>query len=209
LSSGTLTLANTTVAHTVLLELERKLGYCDYLEKRGTRSESGVDEAENVKQFIEEAQGRGSLLDYLVYLKQLAEQQAAQQASAGRNLLTIRTIHSAKGLEWPVVIIPSCDDGNFPHRKSDNVEEERRLLYVALTRARRDLYIYHLGAAPSSFLTQAKGQTVLKAVAQIRSALGKPPATWSNEELRAVAVAAPQLGLLQQFRDDDPALARE
>jgi DNA helicase-2/ATP-dependent DNA helicase PcrA len=184
-----------------LQELERKLGYCAYLEGRGTRSEAGVDEAENVKQFIEEAKGRGTLLEYLVYLKQLAAQQAAQQAAAGGNLLTIRTIHSAKGLEWPVVIIPSCDDGNIPHRKSDNLEEERRLLYVALTRTRRDLYIYHLAGQPSPFLRQAQWQIVLRAVEEIRGALAKPPATWSDAELRAVAIAAPQLGLLDYFHD--------
>lgn len=187
-------------AHAVLVELEKKLGYCAYLEQRGARSESGVDEAENVRQFIEESKERGSLRDYLVYLKQMAEQQAAQQAAAGRNRLTIRTIHSAKGLEWKVVIIPSCDDDNYPHRKSNNVEEERRLLYVALTRSRRDLYIYHFSGQPSSFLTQAKAATVVKAVNQIGSALDKSPATWSAEEARAVAVAAPQLGLLDYFQ---------
>jgi hypothetical protein len=188
-------------AYTVLRELERKLGYCAYLEQRGSRSESGVDEAENVRQFIEEAKDQGTLREYLVYLKRLGEQQAAQQAAAGRNRLTIRTIHSAKGLEWKVVIIPSCDDDIFPHRKSDNVEEERRLLYVALTRSRRDLYIYHLNKEPSSFLIQAKWQTILKAVAQIRSALGKPLAAWSHEELAAVAVDAPQLGLMAYFEE--------
>jgi DNA helicase-2/ATP-dependent DNA helicase PcrA len=188
-------------AHALLQELERKLGYCAYLERRSTRSEAGVDEAENVRQFIEEARDRGSLLEYLVYLKQLGEQQVALQKAAGRNLLTIRTIHSAKGLEWPVVILPSCDDDNIPHRKSDNVEEERRLLYVALTRSRRDLYIYHLAAQPSSFLVQAKWQTTLRAVQEIRSALSKPAAQWSLEEVRAVAIAAPQLGLLDYFQE--------
>lgn len=187
-------------AYAVLQELERKLGYCAYLEGRGTHSEAGVDEAENVRQFIEEAKGRGPLRDYLVYLKQLAAQQAAQQAAAQGNLLTIRTIHSAKGLEWPVVMIPSCDDGNIPHRQSDNLEEERRLLYVALTRTRRDLYIYHLAAQPSPFLRQAKWQIVLAAVHEIQAALAKPPATWSENELRAVAIAAPQLGLLDYFQ---------
>jgi DNA helicase II / ATP-dependent DNA helicase PcrA len=187
-------------AHAILQKLDRRLGYCAYLEERSTLSESGVDEAENVRQFIEEAKGRGSLHDYLVYLKRLGEEQAAQQAAAKGNLLTIRTIHSAKGLEWPVVILPSCDDGNLPHRKSDNAEEERRLLYVALTRSRRDLYIYHLAPTPTSFLVQAKWATVLKSVAQIRSALDKPPATWSLDELWAMSVALPQLGLLDYLQ---------
>jgi DNA helicase-2/ATP-dependent DNA helicase PcrA len=187
-------------AHAVLHALERKLGYCDYLERRGTLSEAGVDEAENVRQFIEEAKHRGTLLDYLTYLKRLAEEQAAQQKGARGNLLTIRTIHSAKGLEWKVVIIPSCDDGNLPHRKNGNVEEERRLLYVALTRTRRDLYIYYLAAKPSSFLEQAKWPTLMSAVAHIRRALHKPPAQWSLDETRAIAIAVPQLGLLEYLQ---------
>jgi hypothetical protein len=99
-----------------------------------------------------------------------------------------------------VVILPSCDDGNIPHRKNDNAEEERRLLYVALTRSRRDLYIYHLALTPTSFLVQAKWATILKSVAQIRSALSKPPATWSLDELWAVSIAVPQLGLLDYLQ---------
>jgi DNA helicase-2/ATP-dependent DNA helicase PcrA len=188
-------------AHAQLQELEHKLRYTDYLEKRGTLSEAGVDEAENVRQFIDEAKGHGTLLEYLVAIKRMAEEQATQQTQASGNLITIRTIHSAKGLEWKVVILPSCDDNNIPHRKSENVEEERRLLYVALTRSRRDLYIYHLNREPSTFLTQAKWHTVLRAVAHIRAALQKPPAAWSKDERAAVVIAAPQLGLMSYFQD--------
>ncbi|KIW98962.1 uncharacterized protein Z519_00625 [Cladophialophora bantiana CBS 173.52] len=49
--------------------------------------------------------------------------------------LTISTIHSAKGLEWPVVFIPAVYEGSIPHSRADNTDEERRLLYVAMTRA--------------------------------------------------------------------------
>jgi DNA helicase-2/ATP-dependent DNA helicase PcrA len=57
------------------------------------------------------------------------------------------TIHSAKGLEFPVVIIPGLEEGIFPGSQSlidpAELEEERRLAYVALTRAKKELYIYH------------------------------------------------------------------
>ncbi|KIX96062.1 uncharacterized protein Z520_08317 [Fonsecaea multimorphosa CBS 102226] len=49
--------------------------------------------------------------------------------------VTISTIHSAKGLEWPVVFIPAVYEGSIPHSRADNTDEERRLLYVAMTRA--------------------------------------------------------------------------
>ncbi|RCI15961.1 hypothetical protein L249_2734 [Ophiocordyceps polyrhachis-furcata BCC 54312] len=57
------------------------------------------------------------------------------------SLVTISTIHAAKGLEWPVVFIPSVYAGSIPHARSDDSDEERRLLYVAMTRAQASLYL--------------------------------------------------------------------
>ena len=55
--------------------------------------------------------------------------------------VTISTIHAAKGLEWPVVFIPSAFEGSIPHSRAEDTNEERRLLYVAMTRAQALLYI--------------------------------------------------------------------
>jgi DNA helicase-2/ATP-dependent DNA helicase PcrA len=55
--------------------------------------------------------------------------------------LTISTIHAAKGLEWPVVFIPAVYNGSIPHSRSELVDEERRLLYVGMTRAQGLLYL--------------------------------------------------------------------
>ncbi|RDA83301.1 hypothetical protein CP532_5737 [Ophiocordyceps camponoti-leonardi (nom. inval.)] len=57
------------------------------------------------------------------------------------SLVTISTIHAAKGLEWPVVFIPSVYTGSIPHSRADDSDEERRLLYVAMTRAQASLYL--------------------------------------------------------------------
>lgn len=51
-------------------------------------------------------------------------------------MVTISTIHAAKGLEWPVVFIPAAYNGSLPHSRSEDVDEERRLLFVAMTRAK-------------------------------------------------------------------------
>ena len=55
--------------------------------------------------------------------------------------VTISTIHAAKGLEWPVVFIPACYNGSIPHSRADDHDEERRLLYVGMTRAQAILYL--------------------------------------------------------------------
>ncbi|KAF9223657.1 UvrD-helicase-domain-containing protein [Gyrodon lividus] len=61
----------------------------------------------------------------------------------GNEKVTITTCHAAKGLEWPVVIIPAVENGTFPFYRSEDIEEERRLLYVACTRAQVMLYLTH------------------------------------------------------------------
>lgn len=69
---------------------------------------------------------------------------AAGGDDAEDEVLTLSTVHSAKGLEWQTVFILDLVDGHFPSRaavQSDDYEEERRLLYVAVTRARGDLYL--------------------------------------------------------------------
>lgn len=82
--------------------------------------------------------------------------------------VTISTIHAAKGLEWPVVFVPAVYEGIIPHSRAEDVDEERRLLYVAMTRAQALLYLSFPQrdskngeeTTPSSFLpksiTQAK-----------------------------------------------------
>ncbi|KAJ8606889.1 hypothetical protein MRB53_040642 [Persea americana] len=58
------------------------------------------------------------------------------EENVSASLVTISTIHAAKGLEWPAVFVPACYDGSIPHSRSENTDEERRLLYVAMTRAK-------------------------------------------------------------------------
>ena len=67
------------------------------------------------------------------------------QAQAGSDAIQLMTVHSAKGLEFDVVFITGIEEGLFPHENAlsdaDGIEEERRLMYVAITRARQRLYL--------------------------------------------------------------------
>lgn len=92
-------------------------------------------------------------------LPQNNEQEGEQQPD---EKVTISTIHAAKGLEWPVVFVPAVYNGIIPHSRAEDQDEERRLLYVAMTRAQALLYLSvplrvsrsgeELETTPSSFI---------------------------------------------------------
>ncbi|MBR3289862.1 MAG: UvrD-helicase domain-containing protein [Clostridia bacterium] len=81
------------------------------------------------------------------FLEEAALMTDADNYDAGADTVTMMTMHAAKGLEFPVVFLPGLEDGVFPGMQSlfepDKVEEERRLCYVAITRAKEELYLLH------------------------------------------------------------------
>ncbi|MDQ6917165.1 MAG: UvrD-helicase domain-containing protein [Pseudomonadota bacterium] len=81
------------------------------------------------------------------FLSHAALEAGETQAAEGRPALQLMTVHAAKGLEFHTVFVTGLEEGLFPHENSmseyDGVEEERRLAYVAITRARRRLYLTH------------------------------------------------------------------
>jgi DNA helicase-2/ATP-dependent DNA helicase PcrA len=72
--------------------------------------------------------------------------------------VTLSTVHRVKGREWPHVIVVGLDAGVMPHRLSDDHEEERRILHVALTRAQRQLTLIADRTRPSPFLPELLGE---------------------------------------------------
>ncbi|CAN9185336.1 unnamed protein product [Alternaria alternata] len=75
------------------------------------------------------------------FLANVTLSSAADQEGSELDQVTISTIHAAKGLEWPVVFMPAVYDGSIPHSRADDQDEERRLLYVGMTRAQGLLYL--------------------------------------------------------------------
>lgn len=75
------------------------------------------------------------------FLANVTLSSAADQEGSELNQVTISTIHAAKGLEWPVVFLPALYDGSIPHSRAEDHDEERRLLYVGMTRAQGLLYL--------------------------------------------------------------------
>lgn len=76
-----------------------------------------------------------------VALSSATEQKNLNGESEQEQCITISTIHAAKGLEWPVVFVPACYEGSIPHSRAEDHDEERRLLYVGMTRAQAILYL--------------------------------------------------------------------
>jgi len=110
----------------------------------------GADRIENLEElvnaaatFVQEEEGEGS--DLAAFLAHASLESGENQAIEGADALQLMTVHSAKGLEFHAVFITGLEEGLFPHEQSvledDGLEEERRLMYVAITRARTRLYL--------------------------------------------------------------------
>jgi DNA helicase II / ATP-dependent DNA helicase PcrA len=122
-------------------------GYVEALEAERTIEAQG--RIENLEQLVEvgrefdaSAAEDEDTLD--VFLQQIALVADADTRSDDQGLVTLMTLHNAKGLEYPIVFIAGCEDGVFPHSRAideGSLEEERRLFYVGITRAMRQLYL--------------------------------------------------------------------
>ncbi|MGM0693196.1 MAG: ATP-dependent helicase [Pseudomonadota bacterium] len=127
----------------------------------------------------------------------------------------ISTVHGAKGLEWPLVLLAGVNEEDFPHYTRDNpltpgrLEEERRLFYVAITRARERLVLLHDGGEhrPSRFIAETAwedGQQVARRLEQATAGEAKGPLAVSDPDLvRRYLAALGQALPVMAARPDD------
>ena len=142
------------------------------------QDKEGADRLENLNELVNAAalfaeENEEGTLD--AFLAHAALEAGGHQAGEGNDALQLMSVHAAKGLEFHAVFITGLEQGLFPHEQSaseaDGLEEERRLMYVAITRARRRLYLSHAQsrmlhgqtryALPSRFLEELPEQVLL------------------------------------------------
>jgi len=158
-----------------MIGLVIEAGYEDYLKESYANYRSRLEDLEQLAVF---AQQFATLEEFLTQLSLLTNVEAAdeQPAAADDERLRLSTIHQAKGLEFDVVFVIMLCDGLFPSERSleaeEGEEEERRLMYVAITRARNELYLSYplirasrggsgdLLQQPSRFLTEIPSKLV-------------------------------------------------
>jgi DNA helicase-2/ATP-dependent DNA helicase PcrA len=131
----------TTPPDHILADVLEQSGYMAALEQR-----FGADELPDARAHLQELMvAAEEHTDLSAFLQEIALITSADEKEDERDQVQLLTIHAAKGLEWPIVFVTGLEEGTLPHERSlatsEGIEEERRLCYVALTRAGERLYL--------------------------------------------------------------------
>lgn len=132
----------------IMEEVIKQTGYGAMLDADAAHDTQGESRKENVGQFLTAAKEYvddnpdGTLQDFLENVALVSD---VDEFESSESKVTLMTLHAAKGLEFPVVFLVGLDEGLFPHSRtlmdSSQIEEERRLAYVGITRAEQQLYV--------------------------------------------------------------------
>lgn len=158
---------NTPLDELVELVVERT-GYLDWLDDGTVQAE---ERKENVRELISVAREYRDI-GLSGFLEEIALVSDIDSYDTDADAVTLMTLHAAKGLEFPVVIMAGMEETIFPHSRAlyeqDEMEEERRLCYVGMTRAKQELHLIHASSrliygstqhnAPSRFLSEIEAK---------------------------------------------------
>lgn len=130
----------------VCFYIRKVIGYDSYLKEYVKEHGMNWEEAKEILYFIQESTRKmKNLEEWEDYIEQYEE--ALKNSSGEKEGVHIITMHACKGLEYPAVFLPDCNEGKVPHKKAasqDEIEEERRMFYVAMTRAKYHLEILYI-----------------------------------------------------------------
>ena len=159
----------------------KRFKYLEYLDDSSIR---GEERQANVKELVSDAENRLEV-DLQTYLEEVALVSSTDSA-ASEPAVTLMTLHAAKGLEFPVVFMVGLEEGLFPQTRAfydqNELEEERRLCYVGMTRAREELYMLTASSrltfgsrqynSPSRFLDDMEAESIGSEAAMVESLTG-------------------------------------
>jgi DNA helicase-2/ATP-dependent DNA helicase PcrA len=178
----------------LLEETLQETGYLDALRaERTIEAEGRVENLEELVSVAREYEATAEEPSVEEFLQQVALFSEQDNLKSDEGIVTLMTIHNAKGLEFPVVFLIGMEDGVFPHMRSieaGDVEEERRLAYVGITRAKQRLYLTHARQRslyggrewnlPSRFLDEIPAELAERQQSEQRT-FGRPtPMKWDE-----------------------------
>jgi DNA helicase-2/ATP-dependent DNA helicase PcrA len=150
----------------LIREFVSAVSYPTYLQSEFTNFAERMENVEELEYFAEQFDSLGVLLEKIALVDGFDSGRRKKRGSrhdAG-NSIDLMTVHLAKGLEFDAVLVAGVNEGTLPHHRSyydpDELEEERRLMYVAMTRAKEELYLNFYNM-PSRFLFELPGDKVV------------------------------------------------
>lgn len=177
--------------HDIAAKTMEASGYLDMLRKDKTpEAQARLENLMEMLTVTQEFQGQNGDQSLTHFLEGISLKSDADDAPEDEDAVVLMTLHSAKGLEFPVVFLVGMEEGIFPHIRSLNedkeLEEERRLAYVGITRAREELYMTYayarqvFGSAQANAVSRFVGEIPPELVDDRRPGATKP-APWAGE----------------------------